>query len=97
MSVSRIRRVGLRLTEPLCRTAWSLVVSTVLSSLLGVGFWAAAAHIYSMHTLGLDSALASSTMTISMIRQLNLSNVILRFPPQGLILIIAPIDPEVVQ
>jgi len=58
------------------------VASTLLTSLLGLGFWAVAAHIYSVGTLGRDSALVSSMMTISMVCQLNLNNVILRFLPQ---------------
>lgn len=58
------------------------MASTVLSALLGVSFWALATHMYSARVLGLDGALVSAMMTISMVCQLNLSNVIFRFLPQ---------------
>jgi O-antigen/teichoic acid export membrane protein len=69
------------LSEPLHRTAWGLASSTLVTSALGVGFWALAARIYPVGALGRDSALIASMMTISMLSQLNLGNVILRFLP----------------
>jgi len=58
------------------------MLSTVLSSLLSIGFSAAATRIYSVHTLALNSALVASIMPISMICGLSFNNLILRFLPR---------------
>jgi O-antigen/teichoic acid export membrane protein len=68
-------------TPRLRRTAASLMSTTVLTSLLGLGFWAAAARLYPVEQVGLDSALISLLGTISTVTQLNLSNTIVRFLP----------------
>lgn len=75
-------RIRLHLDEPLFRTAWSLMASTLLTALLGVGFWAVAARLFSVQVVGRDSVLIASMMAISLICQLNLGNVIVRFLPQ---------------
>ena len=59
----------------LLRGAYSLVVNTVLTGLLGVGFWVLAARVYPQATVGLDSALIALMGTISALCQLNLGNV----------------------
>jgi O-antigen/teichoic acid export membrane protein len=82
MPYAPIRRFRSRLTEPLHRTAWSLMASTLLTALLGIGFWAIAARTYPADTVGRDSALISSMATIAALCQLNMSNVIVRFLPQ---------------
>jgi O-antigen/teichoic acid export membrane protein len=73
--------VGSAQTPRLRRTAASLMSTTVLTSLLGLGFWAAAARLYPVEQVGLDSALISLLGTISTVTQLNLSNTIVRFLP----------------
>jgi hypothetical protein len=47
---------GLRshLAQPLYRTAYSLMAATVLTSVLGAGFWVVAARLYPPEVVGLD-------------------------------------------
>lgn len=82
MILTAARRVRLHLAEPLFRTAWSLIASTLLTALLGLGFWTLAARIYPIDVVGRDSALIASMTAISLLCQLNLNNVIIRFLPQ---------------
>lgn len=77
-----VRRVRQHLAEPLFRTAWSLIASTLLTAVLGLGFWTLAARIYPVNIVGRDSALIASMTAISLFCQLNLNNVIVRFLPQ---------------
>jgi len=76
------RRFRAHMTEPLHRTAWSLMTSTLLTAVLGIGFWAIAARVYPPYVVGRDGALISSMATIAALCQLNMSNVIVRFLPQ---------------
>jgi O-antigen/teichoic acid export membrane protein len=69
-------------TARLVRTAASLMSTTVLTSLLGVAFWAVAARSYSTQQVGIDAALISALMTLSTVSQLNLTNTIIRFLPR---------------
>ena len=78
------RRARLRghLAEPLYRTAYSLMAATVLTSVLGLGFWVVAARLYAPEVVGRDSALIASMMALSTIAQLNLLTAIDRFLPR---------------
>jgi O-antigen/teichoic acid export membrane protein len=58
------------------------MASTVVTSLLGIGFWAVAAHLFTVEIVGRDSALIASMTAISMVCQLNLTNSLVRFLPQ---------------
>lgn len=77
--LGRARR---HLAEPLNRTSFSLMTSTLLTAVAGLGFWALAARLYPPTTVGRDSALISAMTAIAGITQLNLGNVIVRFLPQ---------------
>jgi O-antigen/teichoic acid export membrane protein len=68
--------------DGLNRTALGLIASTVLTAVMGVGFWAVAARLFPADVVGLDSALVASLATLSAISQLNFNNVIVRFLPQ---------------
>lgn len=68
-------------TDPLYRTAYSLMANTVLTAVLGVVFWLVAAHLFSRRDVGRDSALISAMMGISVFCQLNLNNALTRFLP----------------
>lgn len=71
--------LGREASNPLLRSAYSLMLNVVLTSGLGFGFWIAAARLFPSQTVGRDSALVASMMTISVVCQLNLSSGILRF------------------
>jgi O-antigen/teichoic acid export membrane protein len=65
----------------LLRGAYSLAANTAVTSLLGMGFWVAAARLYSNVEIGRDAALIAAMLELSTICQLNLGNGILRFLP----------------
>jgi GT2 family glycosyltransferase/O-antigen/teichoic acid export membrane protein len=71
-----------RPADPLMRGAYSLMASTVVTSLLGVAFWIAAARLYPASEVGRDSTLIAAMMALSGICQLNAANAIPRFLPQ---------------
>lgn len=63
------------------RSAYALMLNVVLTSMLGFGFWIAAARTLPSGTVGRDSALISAMLTLSLICQLNVSSGMLRFLP----------------
>ena len=69
------------LTDPLYRSAYSLMANTAITSVLGVLFWLAAARLYSRDVVGRDSALLAALMALAVISQLNLNNATIRFLP----------------
>lgn len=75
-------RIGRALSEPLARSSASLIASTILSALIGIGFWAVAARTFSVREVGRDSALAAMMLALSGLGQLSLNNTIPRFVPQ---------------
>ncbi len=68
-------------THHLLRGAYSLLANIVVTSILGMGFWVAAARLYSSVEVGRDTVLISAMLGLSTICQLNLSNGIARFLP----------------
>lgn len=74
-------RTRAHLSEPLFRNAYSLMVNSILSASLGLGFWIVAARLYPSEQVGRDSALVAAMMTLSTICQLNLGNAVPRFMP----------------
>jgi len=64
---------------PLVRNASALMLSTVASSLLGIGFWAVAARTYTTADVGVASAEVSAMVLLANISQLNLINIFPRF------------------
>jgi len=80
--VAPLRRWFVRDTsDPLLRSAYSLMLNVALTSVLGFGFWIAAARLLPSSTVGRDSALISAMLTLSLICQLNVSSGMLRFLP----------------
>ncbi|MFY9469934.1 MAG: hypothetical protein WAP37_07450 [Solirubrobacterales bacterium] len=82
MIAGLIIRVREHLAEPLNRTAMAVIVSTLMTSALGFGFWLVAALIFEPQTVGRDNALVSAMMLIATVCLLNLNNVLMRFLPQ---------------
>lgn len=77
-SGGRLRR---HLSDPLYRTGYYLIVGTGITSLLGVGFWALAAHSYSAHVVGLNAAAISAMTLVAEACTLGLSAVLVRYLP----------------
>ncbi|MDX6702483.1 MAG: hypothetical protein QOF26_2709 [Baekduia sp.] len=59
-----------------------LMASTAAQAALGVVFWIVAARSFTAPVLGVDAALITTMMTLSIVGQLNLGNALLRFLPQ---------------
>ena len=76
-------RLARALRNPLYRSGYSLVINTAASTVVGVAYWAIAAHMYDKQDLGRSSALISALIFLSSLAQLNLSNALARFLPQS--------------
>ena len=74
----RLRR---HLADPLYRTGYYLILGTGITSLLGVGFWALAAHSYSARVVGLNAAAISAMTLVAEACTLGLSAVLVRYLP----------------
>ena len=79
------KRSALRshLDVPLFRNAYALVVSGVLTTLLGLGFWALAARFYPVAEVGRASAAVSAMTMLAALLQLNLNGGLMRFLPDA--------------
>lgn len=71
------------LREPLMLSAYSVMASTALTALLGVGFWALAARTFTPSDVGNNGVLITAMITLSSVCQLNLGNALLRFVPRS--------------
>ena len=69
------------LGNPLYRTGYLLMLGTGLTAVLGVAFWALAAHAYSAHAVGVNSAVISATTLLSSACTLGLNAVLVRYLP----------------
>lgn len=78
-----IAAVRAHLRDPLMLSAYSVMASTALTALLGVGFWALAARTFSPSDVGNNGVLITAMITLSSVCQLNLSNALLRFVPRS--------------
>lgn len=83
----RIREVGDRLRAhlrvPLHRDGYALGLNSAFTAATGLLYWMLAAHTYSPHSVGINSALISSMMFLAGIASLNLPNVLVRFLPHS--------------
>ena len=69
------------LNDQLYRTSYFLIIGTGVTSLLGVAFWALAAHVYSARIVGLNAAAISAMTLVSGACSLGLSAVLVRYLP----------------
>jgi O-antigen/teichoic acid export membrane protein len=77
-----VSRVLSELRNPMYRSGYVLAANTLVTNLVGVGFWAVAAHLYGPVGLGRATALVSALMLVATLSQLNLSSTLIRFLPQ---------------
>lgn len=68
----------------LLRNSLYLMSATVVTSLLGYVYWAAAARLYPAHDLGLASAIISAVTLASLISNLGLSSTLISWLPRRL-------------
>ena len=69
------------LRNPLYTNVYALTLNTVVSSVLGIGYWVLAARLYSPQELGTGAAVISTMTLLSMLSQLNLNSALARFLP----------------
>jgi O-antigen/teichoic acid export membrane protein len=63
------------------RTGYLLILGTGATSVLGVAFWALAAHSYDVHVVGINAATISAMTLVSGVCSLGLSAVLVRYLP----------------
>lgn len=68
-------------TVPLYRNGYALILSSAATSALGLVYWVLAARYYSAELVGLNSALLSALMFLSVVAQMNLGGMLVRFVP----------------
>ncbi len=71
------------LAEPLFRNAYALILAELLTSGLGIIFWAVAARLYSTQDVGRGAAVIAAMLTLANFAQLNLPIGFLRFLPRA--------------
>jgi O-antigen/teichoic acid export membrane protein len=69
------------LNDQLYRTGYLLIVGTGVTSVLGMVFWALAAHAYPAHDVGTNAAVISAMTLVSGACSLGLSAVLVRYLP----------------
>src|SRR5262245_20437706 len=74
-------RIKAHASLPLHRNAYALMFGSFSTALLGLVFWSLAAHRYSVHSVGIQSAMVAATQFLTAISALSLNNVLLRFLP----------------
>jgi O-antigen/teichoic acid export membrane protein len=72
-----------RVRRSLTVNASSLLVATVATNALGLVFWTVAAHLRSPHVVGRAAAVVAALTLLSIIGQLNLTNVFVRLLPRA--------------
>jgi O-antigen/teichoic acid export membrane protein len=76
-------RISTHVKTPLYRNAYAWLLSTGLSSALGLIYWVLAARLYSREAVGLSAALVSTLILVAGISQLNLLTALVRFIPNA--------------
>lgn len=72
-----------RLQAPLYRNGYAIVLSSGLTSALGLLYWVVATRLYSPAAVGLSAALISAMTLLANISQLNLKGALNRFLPRA--------------
>lgn len=76
-------RLAAHSRTPLYGNGYALVLSSGVSSALGLLYWALAARLYSAEAVGFNAATISAMMFLAGLAQLNLMSALLRFIPEA--------------
>jgi O-antigen/teichoic acid export membrane protein len=71
------------LRTPLYRNGYALMISTGITSALGLLYWAVAARVYQTDTVGLNSMAISIMIFLSGVAQINLQEAMIRYIPRA--------------
>lgn len=74
-------RVSDHLQSPLTRNGYALLLSSAITSVLGLGYWILAARVYSEGTLGRGAALVSAMLLVTSLATAGLKRSLIRFVP----------------
>lgn len=84
MSLSTMVRGAMgHLRDPLYLNAYALMASNLLSSAIGLVYWAMAARLYPVEVVGISAAVISLIAFLSGLAQLNLRAALLRLVPEA--------------
>ncbi|MGZ4416784.1 MAG: lipopolysaccharide biosynthesis protein, partial [Gaiellaceae bacterium] len=75
------KRIRAHLSIPLFRTAYFLIISSGVMSVLGFPFWIIAARRYTPESVGVASTIIAAMMFVSSISQLGLGQILTRYLP----------------
>jgi O-antigen/teichoic acid export membrane protein len=75
------RRLAGQWAQPVYRSGYLLVFNSLVTAVLGLGFWLLAARLYPPAVIGVNSTSISAMMFIAGVAQLNLMSSLLRFVP----------------
>jgi O-antigen/teichoic acid export membrane protein len=67
--------------SPINSRAYALILSSLVTAVLGLMYWTLAARLYSASEVGVNAALISTMMLLSYLSQLSLAEVLTRFIP----------------
>src|SRR6476469_9699056 len=76
-----VAQVYSHLRTPLYRNGYALTLGSLITSGLGIIYWAIAARYYTADIVGLSSSVISAMMLLAGIAVLTLSGVLVRFTP----------------
>lgn len=79
----RLSRLAGEFRVPLFRNAYALLLSSLLTSGLGIVYWAVATNVYPTTDVGIGASLISILMFITSISTLNLQSVLYRYVPRA--------------
>src|SRR6266550_1264438 len=71
------------LRTPLYRNGYALMISTGITSALGLLYWAVAARVYQTDNVGLNSMAISVMIFLSGVAQINLQEAMIRYIPRA--------------
>ena len=78
-----LARFSTHVQKPLYRNAYAWLLSTGISSILGLLYWILAPRFYSREAVGFNAAVVSIMILIAGISQLNLMSALVRFIPNA--------------
>ena len=76
-------RLADHVRSPLTRSGYALLLNSVITSILGLGYWILAAHIFGADELGHGAALVAALLLVTGLATAGLKRGLIRFVPTG--------------
>jgi O-antigen/teichoic acid export membrane protein len=81
LATTSLARLNAHVRTPLFRNGYALLLSSALTSGLGMVYWIVAARAYTTEAVGLNSAVIAAMTLLAGVAQLNLMSALVRFIP----------------